>query len=528
MLLLTLLSFWFPSESSSLLETLHEQLTQGSTSFSSLEIALIASGMEDPEGLPEASAQLERFLEKLVPSEKQKEQSAAKQQRIILKNLGKALKKQVLAATLQDGMTLGEYNPITASFYFDQALTKAGLKGEAWPEEAEPAVTFFGSTPAQSTQQVLSSLLIQHAERLIELQPEKAALCLQISLLLQAEAPFEAENLAREWYNHSYRLYERKALLEGARVITASARRFPALQEFQALCFNFGILLIQDKELGFAQKKSLVEGLIPLAGENGATLADTYEALKFNQAITYYEAAQFVDAWELGSTIERAPDANALKSLKSSILENLIEEVASDGEPVDALLKQLADLDSERHQRIATRLKQIAVKSQYEQGNLDEALELASKQIDAENGRDNYIAVLQKITENLNAAQRFEEALKRLAATPKTHADPEQVANLRYNTYLAWLNHPKDPLTQFSIYKQVLTDQTLSLSSRERASLQEGMGNAYYLQIEKLIADREFAKAQVLSQEALRLNPDHANLIKQGQLIKTIMDRIKN
>lgn len=515
-------------QGTSLSQNLLKQLEAGDTQFRAVEMALIAGGSDTQADLTAQMAKLEPFLARLTLSDKQKSQSADKQAKALVKALGKALKKQEKTATIQDGLEKGSYNPTTASFFLDHAFEKAGLSGNTWPKKAAPAADFFKDRAEKRSHAILASLWAQRAETLLKSDPTQAARCLQISRLLDARPLFEADRLEREWYNHTYKLYQDKSLIPGSELAYASATRFPKLEQFKAVCYNFGILLAQDKSIDFAQKAPLIRNLIPLTGEHQDTLDGTYQALGFNRAVTFYQEGDFEKAWDMAQTITKSPDAGALKNLKGASLEGVIESKVKAGKDVSADLQTLKGIDGERWQLLETRLKQLAVKNQFEKGNLNEALALAEQQLDTDQGKQNYLAVLQKLVSQMVDGKQYEAVLKKLAGISADKASPQDLAGYKFNTYVAWLNDIQNPKDQFPVYASLFADKSLNLSDQERSAMMDGWGNAYYQTIEKMIADRDFKGAQTLSGKALKTVPNHKALLKQKDLIKTIMARTNN
>lgn len=505
-----------------------DQLEAGESSYTLLDMGLIASGIESREQLDQAKADFDRFLRKLALSEKQGKLSKSKQIKVLQKNLGKALKKQNPAATLVDAMKDGQYSSLTASFILETAASTMALAEQAWSSDPKPADAYFAEPSGHRLKAILAAILVHAGANLAEEDPAKAVRFLKMSRLLDAQPIFETDRQSREWYNRAYKLYEAKALKQGALLTAASAARFANLTEFQALCFNFGILISGEQAIPLEEKLPLIQALLPHTGEHRQTLASSAQGLQFNQAVAHYQSREFTQAWSLTRDLEYPADPAALKKLQGAILEGLIEEKTSAGQDVTENLKTLKAIAPDRFDLLSTRLKQLAVKSQYEKGDYESALALAEKQLDTSQGRTNYLAVLQQLIDKMHQANQYETALNRLGNIPKQKVDAKAMADMKYNTYIAWLNHNETPGEQFSIYRRFFNDESLALKEKERQSMQEDWGNIYYLLIEKKIADREFHKAEALSKEAIQTLPDHEALLKQKALIETIMARIKN
>ena len=104
----------------------------------------------------------------------------------------------------------------------------------------------------------------------------------------------------------------------------------------------------------------------------------------------------------------------------------------------------------------------------------------------------------------------------------------ETINGLRYDTYFDWLAQvdENDWKAQLGIYDKVFADKKLDFSVENGQVMKHNYGNALYMEISKLIEDHEFQKADKKSKAALKILPDHQELLQQADLIKRILKRI--
>lgn len=522
-LLLCLIQLWQPA---SLSGDLLSQLENGTPSFSAIEKGLIASGIETQEDLKKALASWEPFLANLMLSDKQKKQNESKQFKALQKKLEKNLKSHNAGASLLDAITTGQYDNTTASYLFHLAALANDLDQKAWPNDVKPADSFFAK-PENREAHLLAALFLQTQDDRVSEDLSKATRHLNISSRLVPENVFQEDHFSRVWYNRVHKLYEAKDIAGGAPLAAAAAKRFPQLPQFAPLCYNFAILVSQDQGISLEDKLTLISALSAQAGEHSPALNETLGGLQYNASVTHYQEKKYAQAWDIAKNLTSSPSPDDVKNLKVAILEGLIEEKMSQGQDASKLLNTFKGLDPARHDDFQTRIKQIAVKASFDSGDFESALDLASKQLDSESGRNNYLAVLHQLVNQMNGKGQFEKALTRLDAIDATVIAPKELSNLKYNTYVAWLDKNQGNKSQFPIYRRMLGDSSLQLKEEEKTILKENWGNAYYAIINKMIEDRQFKDAEKLSSEALKATPKHKNLLKQKELIATIMSRIQ-
>jgi len=509
-----------------LAQSLTEALTKDPSKFSNLERGLILCGADTQQALDESLADFERFLKKVELTKKQRSLPGNRQMRALFKNLGKALKTEDGSASIQDAMKDGKYHPVIASFLTEEVAVRMDLGEQTWQEDPRPADPHFAKSSPNRADAVGAVLYMLAAEKVFASNPELCEDLIHLSHELDKNLTYDSERLSREWYNRIYKLYQEEKWVLGGRLAAPTAARFPSRHEFPPLCFNFGVLISQKDDMPILERKALMKALVPYAGEHRESLEQTITSLAYNQAVRRYKNGDYREAWAMAKDLKHT-DTEALKQLQAAILENLIQN-AETGQEKSNFLKALTQVDAQAAKRFQTRMDQLAVKTQFEDGDYESALELAAQQLDSAQGKNNYLAVLQKLIGSLNESGKFGQALHRLGSIPASHVPKDTIADMRYNTYLTWLNKEQDLSKQIPIYQKMDGDKMLGLDAQERQSLMDNWANAYQLLIEDKIAQREFKLAEDLCAKAIESFPNHEGLKTQEKLIQTIMTRLKN
>ena len=112
----------------SLTDKLYAELSErGQTTFSDLEIALIASGVDSAESLDTYKGKYQALLDKLSLSDKQQRQKGKKKARTLHKMLFEALVKEDGEANLATLLDNGSYNTLSASYVFAALARRDGV-----------------------------------------------------------------------------------------------------------------------------------------------------------------------------------------------------------------------------------------------------------------------------------------------------------------------------------------------------------------------------------------------------------------
>ncbi len=372
---------------------------------------------------------------------------------------------------------------------------------------------------------------------------------------LAPESWFGKGNFDRELHRHIGELYKSKEVLLGLKLATVAAQRFPDYTEYSPFLFNFAVLRVQelDKTKEFSKAFLVADEVKPLlAADVRPSFNDIYPTLHHNFAVDLFNNKSYAMALEHAEGAlagykqmqehyaSQAESAKKLEEIKVSLkhVEELVPnaqelwvmQLLDEGDHVKAqqVLADLAVNNPARADQIKTRLDQQALKSLYESGNYRDALALATKRISDDNGQQNFLATFNRFILDLLSKKQFEESLKELDGVPEIVAGDKAVKDLRYNTYIEWLNRFKNDSAkkQLPIYQRMFADKRLELTDAERKALISNHVAVFAGRVEKAIADGRYNEASDLLAEGEKLYPDDVSLQAWRKKVRTIQERL--
>lgn len=505
----------------------------GQSDYSPVEVALLAEGLTTGEALEAYMQKYESLLVGMSLTAKQAGRSGKKRAKSLLKKLFGQLKSPGADfAGVRMLVDEGHYSDLSATLvFFDLAARhEIDLTDFAQaPEGLDPF--FFSAAPATLVDVVAANLI---AGALHETgDPQTSRTMLRISKALSPTSTYGTGTLDVRLYKQTYEHYQSESWETAALLASGAAARYPDLKEFQALCYNIGIRIFGVAGKGIEREPAMALGemLAPFTGEFRNEFRGALATTAYNFAVDLYNRGSLEAALTALDQISDPPDPAANRQLALNCIERLLESFRDSNQPdrIEPLLVRMQGLDAERATRLRARLGQLELKAVAESGDLEQAMRLALQDLDSEIGRNNYLSVLSQFNHTLRREKRYEHALAVLDETPDRLERREALQNLRFNTYVAWIKHfPDEDYTHLiPLYRRILADSKLELSSQDKNVYRENYGLVLYREIETLIAERRFDEANNKSKQALRLLPDHAALKRQRTLVDQIMERIR-
>ena len=376
-----------------------------------------------------------------------------------------------------------------------------------------------------------AAFFIPKAESMSDDQAQEIRKTFKIAKMLAPKSSFGVGRYDVQFYNRVLLLHNEGDQIQAAYIGAAAADFYPARKEFASLCFNVGLKMFQEnlKTGDLGQLLEVGEMLGPYTGSHRSDFDKIMETMYYNHSVNLYNKGKYEEA--LAMVSKSSPDQPGYETVTVGSIEKLINKALEEqDEPrVQELLTQLDGVSAERGKRMRARMDQLRLQALDAAGLHEEAVELALKDVDSDIGKNNYIAVVTKYVQKMRDEKGIEATLSYLDTdVPEVMKEHETVKGLRFNTYVAWLEQYKDEQYKklIPIYKKALADEKLELSEKDKNILMEGYGNALYREVEYLIAEREWKKADSKSKAALKAVPDHARLLEQRQLVETILRRV--
>ncbi len=500
------------------------------TQFSDVEIALIASGVEDAETLQAYVEKYRVLSERLKLSDKQLKGNPRKVARTVHKKIFSNLKRENESVFgLIPMLDSGEYSKLTATWLYVAASIDAGLVPSAYGAFQDDLEPYFLNNESMGLRDIAASFLTAESSDFGEKEPQKAWRSLQLSCLLSPVNEQGKGFYDVKLYNMALKMFNANSFEPAGWVAAGAAQRYPSLAEFEGLCYNIGIKLFHGalEKDNWDEAIQLGELLAPFTGQYKQRFDSTLKTVHFNYAVSLYNSGNSEGA--LAQLELASPSQDGYSDLLTSSLDRVIEKAIEENDPetVSQLLPRLEEANPVRAEKVKTRLSQLKLRDLDASGKLEEALALAREDTTSELGLKNYLAVLTRSSQS-KRHEGLDAALALLDSVPDELKQNEVVKTLRFNAYAAELNKYEDNQYEITIplYKRLFADKGLTLSEEDRKVFWESYGNALYFEVQKLIEDRHFQKADVKSKEALKLITDHKALLDQRKLVDTIMKRI--
>ena len=516
-------------------DQLYDEMKQnGKSSFSNLEIALIAGGVEDPEDLQSNVSAYGDLLKEMALSEKEIKKSDKKKLKILLKKLWNRLKDYDESSySLTDLWKHGRYSRLTATYLLLDMAHQAEITDMDWKANQDNLDMYFLTGNPKEPFEILGALYLKKAIELPTTSEKDILTALNLSTLIAPNSLYGSQTIDGLLYNRGYELHQEKNLAFGIPFAAAAAKRFPQMKEFLPLCVNFASMLLKKMEANGEDLQSIamIEMLLPHTGKYRTEFERSLTILNYNYAVSLFNKKEYREAIEIGEKIENPTNASAYKRLMVQSYEGYLDEgrTTLSQDEIDHALAKLKQLDEERAQAFKTRLNQLHLIDLVQAGDFTTAKKMAFEDINTPMGVNNYIAVLSSYVQTLWEKNQFSAALKMMGQEPGQVRATEGFYNLYQSTYQAWLNSipETDFKTSISILRKVLKDPAIKLNKEHRDGFNDSLGVNLYREIEWLIAERHFHKADAKSKQALNEFPNNQRLKQQRKLVDTILERIK-
>jgi len=511
-------------------QLIRELSETGQTNFTDLEIALIASGVAEPDALQAYIEKYKALTERLKLNDKQLKLNPKKKARTIYKLVFSNLKREDPSISgILSILDNGSYSPLSATWLYVAASQDAGLDPSAYSTMKERLDPYFLDGNPTSLKDIAASFLTVQAAVADENHLKEAGQSLKLSTLLSPQSTHGKGFSDVTLYNMALKQFNANAFVPAAWLALGATQRYPDVKEFQGLCYNIGIKIFQGTltEGNWEEAIELGNLLAPHTGKYQEGFRKTLGTVYFNNAVNLYNAGNYKAA--LASLEHASPQQDGYTDLVTGSLSRLIETAVGEGdsETIDTLLPRLEEIDPERANNVKTRLSQLKLQDLDAAGQLEEALELAAGDLGSELGRNNYLSVLTRYSQS-KRQESLDAALTLLDGVPAVLKEQEALKTLRFNAYATWLNKYEDKQYDqvIPIFKRLFSDTKVSLTAEDKKVFRESYGNALYIEIQKLIEDRHFHKADEKSREALDLVKGHKALLDQRKLVDTILKRI--
>lgn len=527
-------------------ELLAQLKKTGETEFSAVELALIASGAETPETLKAYVAKYQEFLDQI--GAQAKEGNSVKKQ---AKNLHVALfkvlgKHDESNASLMDLLDDKVYSSVTATFVFTDLANQAGVKATS-VETPLHAYTLIvdgdKEMPVENTgksgfnmkhmkttfpnfildeeivledekefvnldyafehtidtqhkisrKQLAAALFLKKAKFLGADQAEAIAQAVSLHTALAPESIFGKGYYDGHFFTLMHACLKDQKPLQGLEIGIPVAKRFPEVENFCGLLFNLGMLYFQncDAKGDYADAIAMGEKIRPFLGPHREKFTQPMSMLYFNEAVGCFQKGDYEKAIELAEKVEQPHDINALNTLK--------------GEAHAAWLDQMD-----------------------KKGAFPQALALAAENLADEKGVNNYLIVLNHYHESLMNKGDFETCFKTLEEAPEQIRNSEVAENLRYNIYVAWLQHfeRRDFDSTIPIYETLFADEGLNLKPEERESFEKNFAAMLAMRVQHLINEAQYDEAREKLDAAKKRFPKDENLKSIEENLTAILKRL--
>ena len=507
----------------------------GTTQFSTLEMALIAEGTADPETLKDLVSRYNAKLEKLTLSPRQMKQKGTRKAQIIQKNLQKIVKdSQVDATGFAQFLESGNYTNVIINYIFVDVGERSQLEPADYQSVAQILDQGFFKNGTPSLREIAAGHFTYHAYQHSEKSIEDTIRLLRISTLLEPKSEFGIDTIGKLLYNKTLELYRAEQFEPAARLASSAASRFPQLGTFSDLCFNIGIKMFQSPME--QNQRELVTELAHLlkanTGAHQSKFENAMDTRQYNHGAILFNKKQYAQAIAALEQVKNPPDPAEHKRVLTGSYQKLAEQLSTTGdeEGYQAALAKLGELDPNRADLTRQRLRQLELKAVDESGDLEQALKMASQNLETDLDRQNYQSIMTRHVKNLAKSGAFEKAFKILDGVPQKAAAGTQVEALKVNTYHDWIESfkPEDFKNRIAIFKKVFADKGLKLKGENQEIFRHNYANALHREITLLIEERKFTEADKKSRQALEMSPEHEQLNSQRNLIDTILKRVGN
>lgn len=374
---------------------------------------------------------------------------------------------------------------------------------------------------------VLAALLCQAAHGAKKDNPFRAASLLRLSLALAPEKPWLGDQLDIHFYNASLELFQANRIQEAGALASAAFRRFPQRQEFLPICFNAGVALMQAAKEGGDIEGALdtCERLAPLTGEHRSNFEGGITHLLCLRADQLRIAGQWERGMEFAAkAASRDPECNVDILLAEAMLRMGFGDDAKQA----TLWQILKSRAPQRAEQLDMWLRQNKLVQTLAEGNLEEALTLAEKDVNTSRGLDNYLSVLTTWVRAKQEAGAHDQAFERLAMLPTAATEHALVSSLRLDTYFHALHYAgKDRPRLLAIYERLFADSALAPTTRQKRQIFEDYGLLVCEEMQALISAEKYDQAHELGKRGLAAVPGHPTLTAELARSRKILDRLK-
>lgn len=494
----------------------------------------VCAGADSESDVKARAERYEAFVQRLALSDKEASRSDNRKMKILEKKIKDVL--QNLDARETDvGRILqnGTYSKLTAAYMLLEQALSQGVDPSGYKPDDDVFERWFFEQPVPDLNKLVAALFVHRAEALDDAKALESAACLRFSNLLMSQLEYGRGVLEQPIYDKAVRLFQSGELMASAAVTVAASDRFPHVPEFQPLCLNLAAMLIKDADAkkSFARIVPVCEELARHADAHKAQFDALLLALRFNAAIELLDKGELEGAWDYANQIENHPEPAKLKTLKVQILETRIQRAMDAGDSVlaDSLKEALGTLDPERAQLLSKRMEQLRTKQLVEAGQYQEALDIASHDIESEVGLKNYFSVLTRVIQSNWDGATFQEGLDLLSRADDAIKRDERHGTLMRDTYRNWyasLMENKEYARAAEVVQKGLSDSHMQLTAEDRKAMLDDHAHILFKEIEFLVGEDQFRKADTKSKQALKRYPKHPDLTQQRKLIDTILERI--
>lgn len=227
-------------------QLIRELSETGQTNFTDLEIALIASGVAEPDALQAYIEKYKALTERLKLNDKQLKLNPKKKARTIYKLVFSNLKREDPSISgILSILDNGSYSPLSATWLYVAASQDAGLDPSAYSTMKERLDPYFLDGNPTSLKDIAASFLTVQAAVADENHLKEAGQSLKLSTLLSPQSTHGKGFSDVTLYNMALKQFNANAFVPAAWLALGATQRYPDVKEFQGLCYNIGIKIFQ-------------------------------------------------------------------------------------------------------------------------------------------------------------------------------------------------------------------------------------------------------------------------------------------
>jgi hypothetical protein len=194
----------------------------------------------------------------------------------------------------------------------------------------------------------------------------------------------------------------------------------------------------------------------------------------------------------------------------------------------ETLWQLLKSRAPQRAEQLDSWLRQNKLVQTLAEGDLEEAMTLAEKDLNTKKGLDTFLSVLTSWVRASQKAGEHAQVYERLAKLPTAALDHALVPSLRLDTYFhELLAAGKDRSRLIAIYQHLFADRALLPTTSQKRQIFEDYGNLACEEMQALISAEKYDQAHAFGKQALADVPGHPALTAELARSRKILDRLK-